>query len=73
MQQNFFQIFLSQEAGASGGNIEKELQKPWPKLREKTYIKFFHRMFALPAIQCKRQLFANMYLFCRATTQVFSL
>ena len=54
MQQNFFQIFLSQEAGASGGNIEKELQKPWPKLREKTYIKFFHRMFALPAIQCKR-------------------
>ena len=54
MQQNFFQIFLSQEAGASGGNIEKELQKPWPKFREKTYIKFFHRMFALPAIQCKR-------------------
>ena len=33
MQQNLFQKFPSQEAGTSGNNIEKELQKSDPKLQ----------------------------------------
>ena len=32
-----FKIFLSQEAGASGNNIEKEMQKPRPKLKKHIY------------------------------------
>ena len=31
---NFFFFFLSQEAGTSGNNIEKEPQKPHPKLKK---------------------------------------
>ena len=30
-------MFLSQEAGAFGKNIEKEPQKPRPKLKKKVY------------------------------------
>ena len=39
MQQKLFQIFLSQEAGGSGNNIERKSQKPRPKLKKK----FIHR------------------------------
>ena len=35
---NYFKIPLSQEVGASGSNIEKEPQKPQPKLRKYIYI-----------------------------------
>ena len=34
MQQKLFKIFLTQETGASGNNIEKEPQKSRPILRE---------------------------------------
>ena len=34
---NYFKIFLSQEAGASGNNIEKEPQKTCPKLKKFIY------------------------------------
>ena len=34
MQQNFFQFFLPQEAWAFENNIEKEPQKPRPKLKK---------------------------------------
>ena len=34
---NYFKIFLSQEAGASENNIEKERQKPRPKLKKYIY------------------------------------
>ena len=34
MQQKLFQYFLSQEAGASGNNIEKEPQKPYSNLKK---------------------------------------
>ena len=37
MQQKLFQFFLSQEAGVFGNNIEKELQKPRPKLEKYIY------------------------------------
>ena len=52
MQQNLFQKFLSQEAEVSVNRIEKEPQKPPPKLK-KIYIKYLLRIFALPAIHCK--------------------
>ena len=42
MQQNLFQEFLLQEAGTSGNNIEKEPQKPYPKL-QKIYILNIYR------------------------------
>ena len=35
---NYINFLLSEEAGASGNNIEKELQKPCPKLKIYTYI-----------------------------------
>ena len=50
MQQILFQIFLQQEAGAFGHNIEKELQKPRPKLGN-IYIIYLQRIFALPTVQ----------------------
>ena len=40
MQQKLFKIFLSQEAGAFGNNIEKEPPKPRPKLKKYVYYKF---------------------------------
>ena len=43
-----------------GNNVRKELQKPCPKLKN-MYIIYLLRIFALPAIQCKWQFFANMY------------
>ena len=49
---NYFKLFLPQEAGAFGINIEKEPQKPRPKLKN-MYILYLLRIFALPAIQCK--------------------
>ena len=46
MQQKLFEkFFLAQEAGASGNNIEKESQKPHPKL--KMYILNFYREYLL--------------------------
>ena len=60
MQQKLVQIFLQQEAGAFGNNIGKESYKLRPKLKN-MYIIYFLRIFALPAIQCKWQLLANMY------------
>ena len=30
---NYFKIFLPKEAGTFGNNMEKELQKPRPKLK----------------------------------------
>ena len=38
---NYFKFFLSQEAGASGKNIEKERQKPRPKLKNIYMYKIF--------------------------------
>ena len=52
---NYFKIFLSQEAGAFGNDIEKEPQKSHPKL-ENMYIIYLQRIFALPAIQSKRKV-----------------
>ena len=40
MQQKLFQIFLPQEAGAFANNIEKESQKPRPKLKKCVYYVF---------------------------------
>ena len=37
MQQQLFPNFLSQEAGASGNNIERELQKAMPKTEKYLY------------------------------------
>ena len=34
---NYFEISLTQEAGASGNNIEKEPQKPHPKWKKYMY------------------------------------
>ena len=34
---NYLKMFLSQEAGASGNNIEKEPQKPLPILKKYIY------------------------------------
>ena len=54
MQQKSVQIFLQQEAGVFGNNVGSEPQKPRPKLKI-MYIIYLLRIFALPAIQCKRQ------------------
>ena len=40
MQQKLFQIFSPQEAGAFGNNIQKEPQKPRPKLKKYVYYIF---------------------------------
>ena len=37
MQQNYLKIFFPQKAGTSRNNIEKELEKPSPKLRKYVY------------------------------------
>ena len=37
---NYFKKFLTQEAGAFGNNIEKEPQKPHPKLKKCVYYIF---------------------------------
>ena len=37
-RENHFKKFLPQEAGAFGNNIEKEPQKPHPKLKKYVYI-----------------------------------
>ena len=42
---NYLKMFLSQEAGASGNNIEKEPQKPLPILKK--YISYIHREYML--------------------------
>ena len=52
MQQNYFKMFLPQEAGAFGKYIEKEPEKPGTKLK-KMYIIYLQRIFVVPAIQCK--------------------
>ena len=65
MQQKLVQNFLEQKAGDFANNIGKELQKPYPKLKN-TYIIYLLKIFALPAIQCK-------WKFCAKTTQIFSL
>ena len=40
MQQKLIQIFVPQEVGAFGNNIEKEPQKPRPKLNKYLYYAF---------------------------------
>ena len=40
MQQKLVQFFLQQEAGAFGNNIEKEPQKPRPKLKKHVHYIF---------------------------------
>ena len=40
MQQKLVHIFLPQEAGAFGNNIEKELQKWCPRLKKYVYYIF---------------------------------
>ena len=40
MQQNLFQNFLPQEAAAFGNKVEKEPQKPRPKLKKYVYYTF---------------------------------
>ena len=37
---NYFKKFLTQEAGAFGNNLEKEPQKPNPKLKKYVYYIF---------------------------------
>ena len=37
---NYFKKFLPQEAGAFGNNVEKEPQKPCPKLKRHVYYIF---------------------------------
>ena len=43
---NYFKLSLSQEAGASGNNIEKEPKKATPKI-EKIYISNIHSEYLL--------------------------
>ena len=45
-------MYLQQEAGAFGNNIEKKPIKRRPKLKN-MYIIYLLRIFALPAIQWK--------------------
>ena len=62
MQQKLFQIFFfSQEAGASGNNIEKESQKPRPKLKIFIFWIFTENIFSVrnpvqAVVFCKRVL-----------------
>ena len=42
MQQKLFNFFLPQEAGAFGNNLEKEPQKPRPKLKN-VYVIYLQR------------------------------
>ena len=44
MQQKLCQIFLRQETGAFGNNIEKETQKPHPKLKKYVYYIFIENI-----------------------------
>ena len=44
---NYFKISLSQEAEASGNNIEKELQKRRPRLKKYVYILIIYREYLL--------------------------
>ena len=60
MQQKLFQIFLPQEAGAFANNIEKESQKPRPKLKKCVYYVFTENICSACS-QLKWQFFANMY------------
>ena len=57
MQQKLVQHFLPLEAEAFGNNIEKDPQKPRPKLKNMYVIYLLRisalRIFALPTIQCK--------------------
>ena len=52
MQQKLVQHFLPLEAEAFGNNIEKDPQKPRPKLKN-MYVIYLLRILVLPAIQCK--------------------
>ena len=52
MQQKLVQNFLQQETEAFGNDIEKELRKPRPKLKN-MYIIYLRRIFTLPTTQCK--------------------
>ena len=49
----YFKIVLLREDGAFRNNIEKELQKLHPNLKQKMYIIYLQRIFALPVMQCK--------------------
>ena len=52
MLQKLFQFFLPQEAGAFGNNIEKEPQKPRPKLKKYAYYLFTENICS-SAVHCK--------------------
>ena len=74
MQQKLFQnLIIPKEAGASRNNIEMESQshaQNW----ENMYILNIHRAYLLcPQSKASGSFFANMYWFCRKTTQSFSL
>ena len=43
--QNYIKVFLPQEAEALGNNIEKEPQKPRPKLKKYIYLIFYREYF----------------------------
>ena len=58
---NYFNFFLSQEAGAFGNNIENEPQEPRPKLKKYVYYIFTEKI-ALPPVQCKWQFFCKNVL-----------
>ena len=45
---NYFKFFLSQEAGASGNNIEKVPQKPRPKLKKKCILNIYKEYLLCP-------------------------
>ena len=47
---NYFRFFLPQKTAAFGNNIEKELQKSGPKLKN---IYIFTENICSPAIQCE--------------------
>ena len=46
MQQNYFKMFLPQEAGAFGKYIEKELEKPGTKLKKNVHHIFAENIYS---------------------------
>ena len=60
MQQKLVQNFLQQEVGAFGNNIEKEPQKPRPKLKN-MYNTYLLRIFTLPQSSASGSFSARMY------------
>ena len=55
---SYFKIFLSQEAGAFGNNIEKEPQKPRPKFTNYAYYIFSENI-------CSGRSLKQVVVFCK--------